>query len=87
MLHSSFAVCLVAGQLFCIQTSMDAQGVGVPAGSPPMGWNSWDSFGTTVTEKQVANANWMVKNLKPFGWQYVVVESRSKGRLKLHPPS
>jgi hypothetical protein len=40
-----------------------------------MGWNSWDSYGTTVNEMQVkANAAWMAKNLKPFGWQYIVVD-------------
>lgn len=43
--------------------------------TPPMGWNSWDSFGTTVTEADVkANADWMARNLKSFGWQYVVVD-------------
>ena len=43
--------------------------------SPPMGWNSWDSYGTTVNETQVkANADWMAANLKAFGWQYVVVD-------------
>jgi alpha-galactosidase len=42
---------------------------------PPMGWNSWDSFGTTVTEAAVeANADWMARNLKSYGWQYVVVD-------------
>ncbi|HUA14346.1 MAG TPA: glycoside hydrolase family 27 protein [Verrucomicrobiae bacterium] len=45
------------------------------AATPPMGWNSWDSFGTTVTESDVrANAEWMARNLKKFGWQYVVVD-------------
>ena len=45
------------------------------ASTPPMGWNSWDSFGTTVTEADVkANAAWMADNLKPYGWQYVVVD-------------
>jgi alpha-galactosidase len=40
-----------------------------------MGWNSWDSFGTTVTEAEVrANADYMAANLKPHGWQYVVVD-------------
>lgn len=43
--------------------------------TPPMGWNSWDSFGTTVTEADVkANADWMARNLKSYGWQYVVVD-------------
>src|SRR5580692_467485 len=45
------------------------------ASTPPMGWNSWDSFGTTVTEADVkANAAWMARNLKAYGWQYVVVD-------------
>lgn len=45
------------------------------APTPPMGWNSWDSFGTTVTEEDVrANAAWLSHNLKAYGWQYVVVD-------------
>jgi hypothetical protein len=45
------------------------------APTPPMGWNSWDSYGETVTEAQVrANAESMAKNLKQFGWQYVVID-------------
>lgn len=45
------------------------------APAPPMGWNSWDSFGTTVTEAEVkANADYMAKNLAKSGWQYIVVD-------------
>jgi hypothetical protein len=45
------------------------------APSPPMGWNSWDSFGTTVTEAEVkANADYMAAHLKSHGWQYMVVD-------------
>lgn len=45
------------------------------AATPPLGWNSWDGYGTTVTEAQVkSNANWFAENLKPFGWQYIVVD-------------
>jgi alpha-galactosidase len=45
------------------------------AATPPMGWNSWDSFGTTVEEKDVrANAKWLADHLKRFGWEYVVVD-------------
>src|SRR6476646_12090145 len=45
------------------------------AGTPPMGWNSWDGYGTTVKEADVkANAQWLAEHLKPFGWQYVVVD-------------
>jgi alpha-galactosidase len=47
------------------------------AQTPPMGWNSWDCYGSTVEEHEVkANADYMVKNLKKFGWEYVVVDIR-----------
>ena len=42
---------------------------------PPMGWNSWDNFATTVTEAQTkAQADFMAAKLKPFGWEYIVVD-------------
>ena len=45
------------------------------ASTPPMGWNSWDGYGTTINEAQVeANAQWMAEHLKAFGWQYVTVD-------------
>src|SRR5690242_13383963 len=47
------------------------------AATPPMGWNSWDCYGPTVTEAEVkANADYMAEKLKPHGWQYVVVDIR-----------
>jgi len=54
-------------------------GVAKPQGflapTPPMGWNSWDSFGTTITEAEVkANADYMAAHLKDHGWQYIVVD-------------
>ncbi len=40
-----------------------------------MGWNSWDSYGTTVREQQVkANADWMAAHLAKYGWKYIVVD-------------
>ncbi|HEY6377021.1 MAG TPA: glycoside hydrolase family 27 protein [Edaphobacter sp.] len=45
------------------------------APAPPMGWNSWDSYGLTVTEAQFrANADVVAAKLKAFGWRYVVVD-------------
>jgi hypothetical protein len=47
------------------------------APTPPMGWNSWDCFGPTVTEAEVkANTNYMAKNLRKYGWEYIVVDIR-----------
>lgn len=43
--------------------------------TPPMGWNSWDTFGAGVREEEVkAAADYMAKNLAVFGWKYVVVD-------------
>ena len=47
----------------------------VLAATPPMGWNSWDGYGTTIDEAQFkANAVWFADHLKPYGWQYVVID-------------
>ena len=55
------------------------------APTPPLGWNSWDCFGTTVTEQQIKEqADAMAKNLLPSGYKYLTVdiqwyEPESKG--------
>ncbi|GAA3840654.1 glycoside hydrolase family 27 protein [Streptomyces coacervatus] len=42
---------------------------------PPMGWNSWDCYGTTVTEDEVlANAAFMHDHMLAHGWDTVVVD-------------
>lgn len=46
-----------------------------PSDRPPMGWNSWDCYGTTVTEREVlANGRFMAEHLAPYGWDTVVVD-------------
>ncbi|WP_433019320.1 alpha-galactosidase [Kribbella sp. CA-294648] len=43
--------------------------------TPPLGWNSWDCYGSTVTEEEVlANARFMAERLLPSGWDTVVVD-------------
>lgn len=71
--------------LFCITwilaalvvaNSPDAEAQALLAATPPMGWNSWDAYGETVSESDIkANAAWMAKHLKAYGWEYVVVDS------------
>jgi alpha-galactosidase len=66
-------VILLAALLAAFGGAAHAQPLLAP--TPPMGWNSWDSFGTTVTEDEVkANADYMAKNLKAHGWHYIVVD-------------
>ena len=43
--------------------------------TPPMGWNSWDCYGAAVNEDTVrANAEFMAKHLRQYGWEYIVVD-------------
>ena len=45
------------------------------APTPPMGWNSWNSFGPTITEAQaLENADIMVAKLLPSGYNVFTVD-------------
>lgn len=45
-----------------------------PAPAPPMGWNSWDSYGLALDEdKFKANAT-VLASLKQYGWEYAVID-------------
>jgi hypothetical protein len=47
------------------------------APTPPMGWNSYDTFGDSVTEAEtLANARYIKKHLLAHGWKYVVIDFR-----------
>lgn len=47
----------------------------VLAATAPMGWNSWDCYGPSVTEQIVRqNAQFMAEHLKQYGWEYIVVD-------------
>jgi hypothetical protein len=47
------------------------------APTPPMGWNSYDAFGSSVTEDEVlANARYLKQHLLAHGWNHVVVDFR-----------
>ena len=71
----SMIAALFLGSLWLSSLHMVGQERPVLVATPPMGWNSWDGYGTTITEDQFkANATWFAKHLKPLGWQYVVVD-------------
>jgi hypothetical protein len=45
--------------------------------TPPMGWNSYDSFGASVTEQEMIDEGTAVRQyLQPFGWNAVVIDYR-----------
>lgn len=63
-----FIVCCA----FCLNASAQVNTVAL---TPPMGWNSYNCYGSAVHENEVkANADYMAKYLKPHGWQYIVVD-------------
>ena len=73
----------MASAIFCVWilaaafagSAREAEAQTVLAATPPMGWNSWDSYGETVSESDIrANAAWMAEHLKAYGWEYVVVD-------------
>ena len=45
------------------------------ATNPPMGWNSYDYYDTTVNEQEIKQAaDYMATHMLSFGWEYVVVD-------------
>lgn len=67
---------------------------GSPAVTPPLGWNSWNSFGCNVTEATVRQAaDAMVSSgMRDAGYEYVVVDDcwfdpqrDAQGDLRGHP--
>src|SRR4051812_3135901 len=67
MKRLSVAVVLAVSS-FCLAQEMLAP-------TPPMGWNSWDSYGLTINETQFrASGGVLAKRLKAAGYQYAVVD-------------
>jgi len=44
------------------------------APTPPMGWNSWDSFGLTIDEADFKANTLELAQLRSFGWVYAVID-------------
>ena len=53
------------------------------AALPPLGWNSWDAYGLSITAAEwEENVRWFHTHLQPAGWQYVVLD---EGWYLAHP--
>jgi len=54
--------------------------------SPPMGWNSFDSYGVYLHEQAtLANLEAMAEKLKPFGYEYFVIDNGWFGEYTIQP--
>lgn len=75
---ASYFLIIVLAVAVIVPASIDVSANSVTstlALTPPMGWNSWDSYGPTVREEEVkANADYMAEHLAKFGWQYIIVD-------------
>lgn len=66
----------------CLSLGVKAQDVMATfrtwAMTPPMGWNSWDCYYSSVNEElTMQNAKYLVDNdLVKYGWEYVVIDIR-----------
>jgi len=52
-------------------TSLVAQN---PAPTPPLGWNSWDSYGLTIDEADYRANTKVLAGMRQSGWQYSVID-------------
>ena len=68
------AALLIVANLLFLQATLVAQSK-VLAPTPPMGWNSWDSYGLRINEQQFReNVAALATKLKPFGYVYAVID-------------
>ena len=76
------ATALLLAPLSTIQAANPEGAIKAPtsrklAPTPPMGWNSYDAFGSSVTEEEfLANAAYVKAKLLPCGYDTVVVDFR-----------
>jgi hypothetical protein len=66
-----FAASLVLSLLVLALGAGHAQS---PAPTPPMGWNSWDSYGFTIDENDFKANVTVLASMKQYGWQYAVID-------------
>ena len=73
------ATLLIVGNLLCLQGLLLGQETNTMsnmlAQTPPMGWNSWDSYGLRINEQQFReNIDALATKLKPSGYIYAVID-------------
>lgn len=88
-LYFVMAGSLIAGNLLFLQSKVTAQEsrdkTKSIAPTPPMGWNSWDSYGLRINEQQFRkNVEVLATKLKPFGYTYAVID---EGWYMVNPES
>ena len=79
----------LSGVFFWLNVWINAGAMEVPvervlASSPPMGWNSFDSYGVYLHEQAAFdNLEAMAEKLKPHGYEYFVIDNGWFGEYAL----
>jgi alpha-galactosidase len=80
----TFLVFLMVFSCYCQQKTMVNRNL--LAKTPPMGWNSFDSYGVYLHEKAaMQNLEAFAKKLKPYGYKYFVIDAGWFGEFELQP--
>jgi len=75
---------LIATSFPCSSQNRSQKSIEPLAQKPPMGWNSFDSYGVYLHDKAaMANLEAFAKKLKPFGYTYFVIDAGWFGEFKL----
>jgi len=82
-----FFTCLFFLMVFsCYGQQKKASKTKILAQSPPMGWNSFDSYGVYLHEKAaLQNVEAFAQKLKPYGYEYFVIDAGWFGEFELQP--
>ncbi len=75
---------LIASFIACTSTKKVEITPKLLAQTPPMGWNSFDSYGVYLHEEAaMANLEAFAEKLKPYGYEYFVIDAGWFGEFKL----
>ena len=68
-----FSACFlfVVSMVFCGWSQSRSSSL---AATPPMGWNSWDAYGLTITESQFRQNVAVLVRERALGWKYAVID-------------
>ena len=66
-----FCRAMLAAAFLCGTSATWAREV---AATPPMGWNSWDSYGLTVDEANFKANVLELAKVRSYGWTYAVID-------------
>ena len=92
--YSKMKIISLALTFFLLSISLQAQKFESLAKTPPMGWNSWNTFATDINEELVKETAdlFVSTGLKDAGYEYIVLddgwmaeERDSSGNLVPHP--